>query len=256
MTKGLAALAPVAIEALLLFLVSRLLFVAVVSSVADRRGKGAWLALLRLPGNLVHEYSHCLGFLLCGYRVQRVVCCIFDRRGRGSCTPGRAWSPIAARWLATGVAALMPLLAGSLILMLAAHLLGILPDPPHISRDRLLAGVWTQAWGTVRTLDWHQWRTYLFLYLALSIGAELSPSTTDLRYGVPALIALAGGLYLFAFAVQRATGLRRLGHLALEGLVRSCTWLSGVLLVALVVTAAAAVLTLLPGVTIRILRRR
>ncbi|MEI6500064.1 MAG: hypothetical protein WCP21_03445, partial [Armatimonadota bacterium] len=108
-----SALLSVAAEAALLLVLSRILFILVVSAFADRRGKGLVLGVLRLPGNFIHELSHAIGFLLCGYRIKRLLLCVFDREGRGFCTPGAAWSPFAFPQLAVGVAALMPLLLGS-----------------------------------------------------------------------------------------------------------------------------------------------
>jgi hypothetical protein len=248
-------LAPVALEAVVLLLLSRLLFAAVIASVADRRGKGLALGLLRLPGNFVHELSHCLGFLLCGYRVQRLLLCIFDPKGRGSCTPGRPWSPVAFPHLAVGVAALMPLVGGSVVLLLAARWLGIghlAAQPPD---GELLPAVWRQALALLHSLDVHQWQTWLFLYLALSIGAELAPSSTDLRYALPTVILLTAGIWLFFFALGHADNLRSYREplsLALgAGLLR----LGSVLAVSLVTTAAATLVGLLPGVMLHALRK-
>jgi hypothetical protein len=249
------ALLPVTIEAIALFLLSRLLFTEVVSSFADRRGKGFLLAVLRLPGNTVHELSHALGFVVCGYRVKRLLLCIFDRQGRGSCTPGRPWSPLAFPQLAIGLAALLPLLIGSTVLVFAARALGVLPTDLPPAPAGLLPVVWQQALELVGHLDWHQWQTWLFLYLALSIGAELSPSATDLRYGVPTLLALAALAWLGFFGLHHARHLRLWEHraevAALAGLVR----LGTVLGLALIVSTTAAVVTLLPALLVRVLRR-
>lgn len=253
--KMYQVLFPVAFEALLLFLLSRLLFACVISSFADRRGKGLWLGLLRLPGNFVHEISHCLGFLVCGYRVQRVLLCVFDRKGRGSCSPGRPWSPVTCPQFAIGLSALMPLVLGSLILVGVARWLGILDAMPDLQPQALLPGVWQQALKLVHALHWQQWQTWLFLYLALSIGAELSPSSTDLRYAIPTLLGLTAGIWLFFFALDHAQNLQHLRHLSALVLTLVLVRIGSVLSIALVLTAAAAALTLLPGLTVQALRR-
>jgi len=255
MPEPWASLLPVALEALLLMLVSRLLFAGVISAFADRRGKGLLLGLLRLPGNTIHEYSHCLGFWVCGYRVKRVLLCIFDRRGRGSCEPGRPWAPVALPWLAAGLAALMPLVVGSAVLLLAGRELGVLHRPPEISEAHVLSGVAHQAWALLHRLDWQHWQTYAFLYLALSIGAELAPSATDLRFGLPALLSLVAGMWLFFFAADQAPGLQHAGQAAQLALRRGALWLGQVWTVALVLTTAAAALTLVPAFVLRALRR-
>ena len=64
----------VAAQAFLLYCLSRLLFVWVLRALAnDGHGGGALVKLLRLPGNAVHELSHCIGYLVCGYRVKHLV---------------------------------------------------------------------------------------------------------------------------------------------------------------------------------------
>lgn len=249
-------LSAVALEAILLLLLSRLLFAGVISSFADRRGKGLLLGLLRLPGNTLHELSHCLGFLICGYRVKRVLLCIFDPRGRGSCTPGPAWSPVTLPQLAVGLSALMPLVAGSVVLMLAArvlHLGGPVVPGPH---DHLVPLVWQHSWSLVRGLDFHRWQTYLFIYLALSIGGELAPSATDLRAALPTLLCLALGVWLAFFALDRAQNLQEYRHALLLDLNGGLLRLGSVLGLALVVTAAATILGLVPGLMIQGLRAK
>jgi len=248
-------LAPVALEAVLLLLLSRLLFAAVISSVADRRGKGLALGLLRLPGNTVHELSHCLGFLICGYRVKRVLLCIFDPRGRGSCTPGKPWSPLAFPQLAVGLSALMPLIVGSLVLILTARWLGIAHEGAAPLRGDLLPGVWRQALDLLHSLDVHRWQTWLFMYLALSIGAELAPSATDLRYALPTVLLLTASAWLCFFGLQHATHLQPTRHALALTLNAGLLRLGSVLGLSLVMTAAATVVGLLPGLTLQALRK-
>jgi hypothetical protein len=255
MSKPWNALLPVALEALLLMVVSRLLFAGVLSAVADRRGKGFWLGVLRLPGNLLHELSHCLGFWVCGYRVTRVLLCIFDPRGRGCCQPGKPWSPITFPWLATGLAALMPMVIGSAVLVLAGHGLGVVRRPLDLHEGQLLAGVADEALALLHRLNWHQWQTYGFLYLALSIGAEVAPSDTDLRHGLPALLALFAGCWLFFFAASHAPGLREAGAGGRLVLQHAAQWLGQVWTVTLVMTSAATALALLPALVMRAVRQ-
>ena len=246
----------VSLQAVGLLLLSRLLFAGVISSVADRRGKGLLLGLLRLPGNTIHELSHCLGFLICGYRVKRVLLCIFDPRGRGSCTPGRAWSPITLPQLAVGVSALMPLLVGSLVLILAARGLHIPAPAAQPPQGDLLPELWRQSVHLLHGLDPHRWQTYLFLYLALSVGAELAPSSTDLRYALPTLVLLAACSWLTLFALDHAAHLQAYRHSVVAGLGVGLLQLGSVLSVALVVTASATVVGLIPGLMIQGLRAK
>lgn len=252
----LQLLIPVMLQATLLFIISRLLFTSVVAAVADRRGKGCLLGLLRLPGNLVHETSHCLGFWLCGYRVKRLLLCIFDRQGRGSCSPGPPWSPFAFPWLATGLAALMPLVVGSALLVACAHWLGVLAAAPLVPPQDLVPAAWQQALALFHALDWQRWQTYVFLYLALSIGAELSPSATDLRYGLPALLGFGAGLVVGFYMLDQSTGLEHIQTAVALAFYSACSWLLQVQGIALVLTATTLLLTFLPALALRSLRRR
>jgi len=152
-----------------------------------------------LPGGAI-------GFLIFGYRVKRLRLGVFDREGRGCCTPGAAWSPFAFPQLAVGLAALMPLLLGSVVLVTAAGLLGV-GAPVDVGHGSIIEGVWQQSLRLLHSLDWSRWQTYAFLYLALSIGAELSPSSTDLRYALPTVLILALGVWLFFFSLDHAQNL-------------------------------------------------
>lgn len=250
------ALLPVAVEAVILFVLSRVLFTEVVSSFADARGKGFWLGVLRLPGNVVHEVSHAVGFVVCGYRVKRLLLCVFDRAGCGSCTPGRPWSPITLPHLAVGIAALMPLVTGSLVLMLAGRWLGVATGLPGETAAALLPQVWQQALALLSDLNWHHWQTWVFLYLALSIGAELSPSSADLRWGVPTLLLLAGGVWLGLFALHHTHHLPGLEHKVTTAVVQALTRGGSVLGLAVIFTTVATVVTLVPALVVRALRRR
>lgn len=246
----------VTVEAIILLILSRLLFAGVISSVADRRGKGFWLGLLRLPGNTIHELSHCLGFLLCGYRVRRVLVCIFDPRGRGSCTPGRPWSPVTLPHLAVGLSALMPLLAGSVVLILTARLLGMPAPEANPINGALLPEVWRHSLALLGDLDFQRWQTYLFLYLALSIGAELAPSTTDLRYALPALLGLVLSVWLGLFAMAHATQLSPYRAAVAESLQALLLQVGAVLGLALVLSGVALLVGLVPGLMIQGLRSK
>jgi hypothetical protein len=250
------SLLPVTLEATLLLLVSRLLFGTVISSVADRRGKGFLLAVLRLPGNTVHELSHYLGFYLCGYHVEGLTLCIFDPRGRGSCKPGAAWSPVTFPHLAIGLAAVMPLFVGSLVLMGATKWLLVLPALPTPESGHLLPAVWAQALHLLGHLDLHRWQTYVFIYLSLSIGGEVAPSSTDLRYAIPTLLLLAATLWAGLYAFGHAEHLRASHDALVTALNVGLLQLGAVLGPALVICAAAAVIGLLPGLILRSLRTR
>lgn len=203
-----AACAIVAGQTILLYLLSRRLLMGLVvrtlaAHTSGRLGRSL-LLLLRLPGNLLHEWSHAAGYVVSGYTIADIASCLSDRQGRGYCTPGRPWSPIHWPPLAAGVAAVLPLFVGALVIRSLAGLLGIdlpaaalLDEAPRSAASHL----WSDLGAFVLGLDWRAWQTYLFWYLALSIGAELAPSDTDLRRGGPVLAALLGIVVVFVYAV-------------------------------------------------------
>ena len=257
LSQLLERLALVAAQGVLLFVLSRALFVWVLQALASRdpRQRGGWLVqVVRLPGNLIHEISHALGFVLCGYRVRRLIPCIFDKAGAGACRPGVPWSPIAVPWLATGVAALAPLFVGSLVLYGVAQWMQIPLGEHPLSPSAPGRSVLQSLYHGLLALDYHSWRTWLFLYLAFTLGAELAPSGTDVKLGVPALLAVGAltvalllGLYQLAPAAPlRVTAVREVA----QGLI----WMSRIFSCALVTTAAVIVLTFVPASIVRAAR--
>ncbi|MFO7946745.1 MAG: hypothetical protein R6V19_08015 [Armatimonadota bacterium] len=149
-------------------------------------------------------------------------------------------------WLADGFAALMPLIAGTVALVYIGHQFGIIVPAPssHLAGVTLAQHVLHHCSELLSNLDWQDWQTYLFLYLSLTIGAEISPSATDLRYAMPTLLGLFAGVMLALYSAQHAEGLRALlGSLAdrlvpiMQGLF--ATWTVATVL--LLLTAAVAI---------------
>ncbi len=232
-------------QALLLMVLSRALFQAMVSAFADRQG-GGLVTLLRMPGNIIHETSHALGYLIFGYRVRHVIFCVFDPKKAGVCVRGKPWSPVTFPWLADGAAALMPLVVGTAALVGVGRAFGIIDHQaaePTADMSMFRAAT-DQFLLLLGNLDWHRWQTYLFLYAALTIGAEISPSPTDLRYAIPALGGLALGLILMLVSAQQSVTLNHMLTAAGDWLLPTVERLFGVWALALVLmltTAAAAI---------------
>ncbi len=245
-------------EAIILYMLSRLLFVWVLQALASRNPRaagGRLVQAVRLPGNLVHELSHAVGYLLFGYTVRRVVPCIFDARGRGSCQPGRAWSPLAVPWLATGAAAIAPLLVGTLVLRGAAQFLSIQLQVAAVAQASLGDLLVTSIWANLQALDLHAWQTYLFLYLAFSIGSELSPSRVDLQRSIPTLLALAAALVAVFIALQRVPPQAPVYQFITAHMDAGLTSLQALLDFGILTTALVAAVMIIPALLIRAVRR-
>lgn len=256
-TALLNQIAVVFAEAVVLYMLSRLLFVWVLQSLASRNPQargGCLVRWLRLPGNLVHELSHTLGYLVCGYTVRRMVLCIFDTQGRGSCQPGRRWSPLALPWLASGVAAVAPLVVGTLVLRGVAQALGIslhTASGVHYTVGTLLID---NIRVNLSALDYHHWQTYLFLYLAFSIGSELSPSQVDLRRSVPTLLAAAVGLAVMVIVLKRLPPEAPVYTFLSTHLQAGLNSLQALLNFGILTTALATAITILPAALVRAVR--
>jgi len=234
----------VAGEAVFLYAASRMVFEWVVRATWGRAPVRRWLGgSLRAPGNILHEAGHAIGYVLAGYRVRRLVPFFIDPEGRGYCRPGRPWSPLALPWLATGLAALMPLATGAAALWAASVLLGVPEDPSELT----VTADWRRLAAILTGLDYHSWRTWLFLYLALSIGSELAPSEIDLRKSIPAVAVAAGLIVLVTLGVSELPSDAPLRHGFDLYLGWCLSWASTVLdfgIVALVLVGVpAAILT-------------
>lgn len=184
---------PVVLQLFLLFFAGWALF---------RLAYRAWSTiarLLSLIGTPLHELAHALGSLitLCGVAAIKLHS---DEAGVASVWPKR-WNPVGQI-----VGSLAPLFVGVLVLWLTAVYIipGFeVPDipPPQfdlesaaslgtVLRETLdfLAQILLTAYQKLPDLQWDNWRTYVGLYIALSVGIGIAPSRADL--GI-----LLGGLF-------------------------------------------------------------
>lgn len=250
-------LAGFALQVIALYSLSRILFVWVLQATVTRGQKGGWIInALRLPGNAIHELGHAIGYRLCGYRVKEVVSCLGDPEGRGKCVPGEAWCPLALPWLATAAAAVFPLLFGTVTLWGLAWALGIPWRPEGVSaQEGPLLYLWDSVRETVWGLEYGSWRTWLFLYLAFSIGAELAPSQADLRQGLEPLLVLAAIVGLLGLWMGLAHPEALMWKLLYQGTDRALELLAPLLTFGIITTGSAAVLLVPPALALRAIRR-
>ena len=253
----LQKVAVVAAEVAVLYGLSRMLFFWVLQATAARkRGGGRLIKLLRLPGNLVHEIGHATGYLLFGYRVKRLVPCTRDPAGMGICTPGKAWSPLAVPWVATGAAAVFPLVFGTLVL----RGLVVVMDIPFINgvsgpEQPAVLYLWDSVRETLIALGGHDWRKYLFLYFGFSIGAELAPSSTDVRRGLIPLLAIAGMLAALTLWLGSVHADAPIWAWYSQCVAAALAWLSPLFVFGVIATALVAVVTVPGAILLRALRR-
>lgn len=216
----------VAGEAAFLFVVSRLVFDRVLRATWGRApARRLLVGILRAPGNILHEASHALGYLVSGFRVTRCVPFFLDAEGRGYCRAGSRWAPWGVPWIATGLAAIMPLIVGAAALSVLSRLLGVPEDPDAL----VMTADWRRLADILLGLDYHSWRTWAFLYMALSIGAELAPSEIDLKASLPALAAAAAVVVLAVIAVFNIDALEPWRHTIDLSAGWALSWASSIL---------------------------
>jgi hypothetical protein len=193
MQDYLKLLAAATIEAGLLCLLSRLLFLAgyrLIGNPKHPRGGRLW-HLLRLPGNLVHEASHAIVLLVTGYRVEAVSLSIFDREGRGQVVARGRWHHLTPGWAAWGLAAFAPIVGGMVAISLLMRPLGLAGGAQAVSSTSMAQVFLARVQDVVGGVNWHAWQGYLLLALVLSIGSELAPSDRDVRGTLPGLLGAA-----------------------------------------------------------------
>jgi hypothetical protein len=174
--------------------------------------------LLGLIGVPVHEFSHAIGALvtLCGVAAVKPV---IDELGYAFVSTKR--SNFAGRI----VMGLAPLFGGTLVLWLTARY--IIPgfelpsvSTPHLSlesaaslntviRESLdyLSQMVQTAYSGFPSLKWTDWRTWAGLYIALSVGIGVAPSSQDLKVlleGLPFAGLLAFGVFAWLYVSGHA----------------------------------------------------
>ncbi len=174
--------------------------------------------LLSLIGIPVHELSHAIGNLLtlCGVAAIKP---LIDELGYAFVVSRR--SNFVGR-IAVGLA---PLLAGMLVLWLTA--LYIIPgfEVPVISLPQLslesaasldtvlresmdyLGRFLQTAYENLPAFQWDNWRTYVGLYIALSVGMGIAPNAEDLKTllgGLPLALFLILGLFVWLYTSGEA----------------------------------------------------
>lgn len=150
---------------------------------------------IMLPGTVVHETSHAIAALLMGARIHRFSILPSGKRlGYVEYTAPRV--P-----LVSGVAiSLAPMAGCTGLLVLAGYYLGM-PFTPSGSLD-VVVETKNMFYGTVSLitgLNYLSWETYLFLYLALSLGAGAAPSRQDILVMLPGMLAILLIMLILSF---------------------------------------------------------
>jgi hypothetical protein len=181
-----------------------------------------------LPGTIAHETSHAVVALLMGARITK-----FSVIPSGDTLGHVEYTAPKIPLIGNAAISIAPLIGCPAILLLISRFFGLHFDFPPASLD-ILAESRFLLDGTlsfITGLDYLNWKTYVFLYLALTLGAGAAPSKTDIISMLPGLIVIIAAIYaLNYFGIN------------ILFLYTVLSWLSAVLSVAMIPLLAVTVI--------------
>ncbi len=176
--------------------------------------------VLMLPGTIAHETCHAITALLMGSRITDFsVIPSGDTLGHVELTSPKI--PI----IGNAAISIAPMMGCPAILLLIGSFLGLHFDIAPTSFD-IVEGSHFLLYGTysfITGLDYLSWKTYVFLYLAMTLGAGAAPSKIDIINLLPGLVIIVAVIYaLNYFGVH------------IQYLYNAFSWLSAALFIAII----------------------
>lgn len=165
---------------------------------------GGIYRLFIAPGVIVHEMSHALGCMITGAKINSIN--VFKKDG-GEVRHAPSKIPV----IGPIIISLAPFVIGSLVIYFLAKFVGI-HTLQYNNQEILLKDPLGNIWQMLKSIDFHQIRSWLSLYLIVTIAVTMTPSTQDFRNIVFSLIVLI----LILFVLIKYLGL----HLSFEAMVR------------------------------------
>ncbi len=153
--------------------------------------KTLYVALM-LPGTIVHETSHAVVALLMGARITE-----FSVIPSGNTLGHVEHTAPKIPFIGNAAISVAPLIGCPSILLLISRYSGVHFDPPSGTFDILMETGFLIE-GTlsfISGLDYLNWKTYVFLYLSLTLGAGAAPSKADIIRMLPGLIVIVAAIY-------------------------------------------------------------
>ncbi len=174
------------LQAIVLYLISQYLHRSLSSA-----SKTLYVVLM-LPGTLIHETSHAIVALLMGARITK-----FSVIPSGDTLGHVEYSAPKIPIIGNAAISIAPLIGCPAILLLISGYFGVHFNFPSASFDILteLRFLLDGTLSFITGLDYLNWKTYVFLYLALTLGAGAAPSKTDIISMVPGLIIIVAMIY-------------------------------------------------------------
>ena len=192
--------APLAIQvALLYWLSGRIVFLQL-------RIHRMWFYFNAIVGTAIHETSHAVGCIITGIRITEFR--PFSPRSDGTL----GWVTHTNRGpVISAIISIAPLFGNGEALYLLGKILfaGIaepvlqIPEASSESTGAVLANLWqyvvdygNHRIAAIKQIDLGDWRSYLFFYLAMSIGSHATPSMVDIKHFVAAMISIMVVLFV------------------------------------------------------------
>jgi len=159
-------------------------------------GSRTLYVILMLPGTIAHETSHAVVALLMGARILK-----FSVIPSGDTLGHVEYSAPKIPLIGNAAISIAPLIGCPAILMLMSGYFGVHFDFPAGSFDILaeIRFLLDGAFSFITGLDYLDWKTYVFLYFTLTLGAGAAPSKTDIISMLPGLIIFVAAIYLLNY---------------------------------------------------------
>ncbi|MCE8423491.1 MAG: hypothetical protein J5U17_04405 [Candidatus Methanoperedens sp.] len=148
--------------------------------------------VLMLPGTIVHEFSHAVVALLMGARITK-----FSVIPSGDTLGHVEYTAPKIPLIGNAAISIAPMIGCPAILLLISCYFGVHFKSPPASFDILVESRFfiDGTLSFITGLDYLNWKTYVFLYLALTLGAGAAPSKTDIISMLPGLIVIVAAIY-------------------------------------------------------------
>lgn len=148
------------------------------------------------PGVIVHETAHAIGCLLTGAKITAFN--IFEKSG-GHVEHQKSKIP----FIGQIVISLAPLLAGGVAIYFLARLVGF-REVNLVGAPLSLEGLKSVVLHLISSIDIHNQRNWILLYLLISVAVTMNPSRQDVKNILISLLIIAAGI----FAVIKYTSFR------------------------------------------------
>jgi len=217
---------------------------------------GQGYRIFMIPGVVVHELSHAAACLVVGAKISRIT--VFDPEG-GSVVHSEPRVPVIGK----PIVSMAPIFGCGFALWLCWWALGprvTLADlPAHVTFTKaglaaFTRGVVDVAEDALRIFtksDWRSWRTYVFIYLSVTLAISLCPSRRDFRNAALGLVAMGLGVWIADLAARAAGRKPGLADILVEPIWPFVTFVVGMLMFVLAVSTGVWIVREMVGLIVR-----